>query len=272
MPSYGVLPTWEYWCETAQRSRNPEMWKDLLFAYPTSMGNTGGILRDATGRYQNLTLNGGLALGRDGAYPYGTWALDFDASNDNATSTGTFECDGPCTFAAWFKHDTNQSEAVLIICGSGITTSDFLLHQGWATELKWGWSSYTIGGGTAQGTGWHHVVGVRDGSSGSWTGLLYIDGHLQASSTTATNPNASGSTITLGSLPGSTNWWSGRLADPILWGRAFNANEVWALYQGHLEWLLPARYHNRNYNPPAAAGNKLLLRLMQEGLFQRAAA
>jgi hypothetical protein len=214
------------------------------------MGNTGDTLLDATGRFRNATLNGGLLPDWDSTYPYGGWGLNFDGSNDYVSLTSGCDFEGPLTFSAWIKHDANGSELGVILCGSSTTTADLFVQQGWTSETKFGWGSYTLGGGTNQGTGWKHYVFVRGGTTGAWTANI-----------------SSAQPLEMGRV-GAGGYYSGRIMNPALWERALNADEACEFYLYQMEMLLPI-VRVQGMVPVAAGGNKLLLRMMEERLFIR---
>jgi len=85
----------------------------------------------------------------------------------------------------------------------------------------------SIGTTTINDSAWHHIVGVKNGS----TLYLYIDGVLNdsdADTTTGTTTNSS--PVYVGMRGGGTNYYAGTVDDIQIYNNALTASEVSALY------------------------------------------
>ena len=79
---------------------------------------------------------------------------------------------------------------------------------------------------------WQHVAMVRSGSSGDWTCTLYLNGLLDNSGTTASNPNGVNEEVTIGREGSASNrYFNGPLDDIRVYNRALSTGEVNKLYQ-----------------------------------------
>ncbi len=84
---------------------------------------------------------------------------------------------------------------------------------------------------------WYHIVAVRRGSAGAWSADLYVNGKLEATtSSVATNPatqaNSGNVSIgTVGDYTGLALSMIGYLKDIAIWNRALNANEAKMLFE-----------------------------------------
>lgn len=127
---------------------------------------------------------------------------------------------------------------------SGGTNAQFALQYTNANKFTFFWANggtqypnpVTASSTTSGSVGiWFHIVGVRRGSTGSWTSEIYVNGRLETSASTAGNPatqaNAGNVTIgqpgdlVLGILP-----HNGCLQDVMLFNRALTATEIKNLY------------------------------------------
>ena len=122
-------------------------------------------------------------------------------------------------------------------------------------------SVVTTSGGAAQfNTGetpvypafaWHHVTVVWNPPSGLF---LYVNGVQQASNTTATTTLRDVSDMRVfGNSNIAANGWDGSIADFRVYRRAFNAAEVWSLYDPGTRWDLYSVPSRRVYFDVGAA-------------------
>lgn len=181
----------------------------------------------------------GGARGRPG----GWGSLSFDGTDDyvDAGSPSSLNLSSsPVTYSAWVK--TNAVNSVHhYIAGdynsNGVMNSGaILLRSTNVFNLVWGDVSI-VSGTTTPNTGqWYHVVGVREGSSGNWTGRIYVNGVQEASASTATNPHAQQS-FSIG-RPGAYNgfYWNGLIDDACIYNRALSASDVRELYEDQMQF------------------------------------
>ena len=107
-----------------------------------------------------------------------------------------------------------------------------------SSKFFWGWSNITVVTGlTNEVSGqWVHVVAVRQGVTGAWTGILYYNGRFDNSAATATNPssqaaNGTPSIATPGDYTGGSSLhYNGYVKDVMIWNRALTAEEIKNLY------------------------------------------
>lgn len=76
---------------------------------------------------------------------------------------------------------------------------------------------------------WTHLVAVRSGKTGAWTGTLYINGAPVASASTATDPTNLGSYY-IGCNSLFSAIFNGLIDNAVLWNRALSNDEVARLY------------------------------------------
>ena len=79
--------------------------------------------------------------------------------------------------------------------------------------------------------GWHHVVGVFGSSPSSFLNL-YVDGLLAATSTLGFSASGASGDFFVGRH--SSGFFDGMIDDVRVYSRAFDANDVWSLYNGRV--------------------------------------
>lgn len=182
-------------------------------SYPGS----GTTWSDLTSSSNDLTLtNGPVFSSTDGG------TIEFDGSNDYATSSNSVTLSGDFSFDAWVYLDTTASgyDAIFSI-GQYSQTSGLALFgpyfSVWSGGSQLGYAT------TFATAAWKHVALTRSGS----TNTLYLDG---SSVGTFTNSNAFSGSIGLGAgfwttSPG--NYMPGKISNARLYnGKALTAAEV----------------------------------------------
>lgn len=170
-----------------------------------------------------------------------TWVGAAHASDSSRTATtvsiptdGTLEIangsialwvhiDGePDVYRTYFSHAD----------GSGNNRHQFYYNQ---TQNKYYFrTANNAGAATMVGTqatlgdGWHHIVCTWDVAS--TTMQLYVDGALDASSTSANLPSVLQSTLYIGTWKGTTQWGNSRIGEFATFGKALSAAEAAAIY------------------------------------------
>jgi hypothetical protein len=209
---------------TINASQNNKLTSGLIglwsFDGPDVSGSTA---YDRSGEGNDGTITGGAfpTIGVVGQ------ALGFDGVDDKV-DTGDWDSFGttPFTVSAWVK-GVGSSPSLGIIGSISVTT-------GWALEAhngtaRWYVNASTVSGASINNGTWHHVVGVRDGS----TIYLYVDGVL-AGSTTASqvgNSTDDSSSVYIGSWGSSGFEYAGSIDDVRVYDRALSASEIEQLYQ-----------------------------------------
>lgn len=89
---------------------------------------------------------------------------------------------------------------------------------------------------------WYHVVGVRSGGTGSWGLAIYVNGKLENSTTTSTNPSAQqNAKIARPGLVSGNFSWNGYIQNFQIWNRALSATEIWNLYTNPYQTYIKPR-------------------------------
>lgn len=148
--------------------------------------------------------NGTLTLGPTwGTGKYGN-AVDFDGVDSYVDAGTGIVSDKEVSISAWYRSDGTGPGAAHTIISNATAGSNqnytFELNRSGSTNklsVVWG-DAIILRGNTDIATDkkWHHVAMVRSGSSGAWTIKFYVDGVLDNSGTTATNPNGGASPTT----------------------------------------------------------------------------
>ena len=178
------------------------------------------------------TIHNGVWSNQAGRWP-GKPVLHFNGSNSYVDCGNVNYCEfnGDFTIEVWVKHSGNGDYNYFTKwTGAGADTAWWLANYGGRP----GFGIYGTGGGIVRGGSansiadnqWHHIVGVREGT----TGKLYQDGKLIAtqnvsSTTVVGSPNAS---VTLGDRTGGGGGWAfdGFLGEAAAYNRALTASEV----------------------------------------------
>jgi hypothetical protein len=188
-------------------------------------GNAGNLDFGSSGNTATTT-----APGRIGQ------AMEFDGTDDkigiadNATldfGTGSF------TVVAWVKAEGGDGRIVYKYDNVS-TTRGFMLLVNASIQADFklfdtgGSSQANVGGGplTDVSDGWHHVVGVRDGTATR----IYIDG-IEKDNNTGATADVSGTTeMRIGADIFNDKWFDGILDDVRIYDRALSDDEITRLY------------------------------------------
>lgn len=194
--------TWTNNCSTASVVDSSGNGKNAK-SCPNSTGPTGG----ASGKFANAgTLSGSNYIDTDYTIPvssgitYSSWVK---------TSTGGWYILGNLYF--------NGIGFIGNISGQNFAT--FRYRSGSNSEVQLNGATTNI-----KDSNWHHIVGVASPNGGS----LYVDGKLEASSTTAFAMTSS--EIYIGTQDGSTNFFTGTIDESRVYNRALSPAEVGQLY------------------------------------------
>jgi len=161
--------------------------------------------------------------------------LSFDGSNDYVLLTNNLGLSSAMTVAMWVKINSQASTQSLISDGpSGEIQIDIGRTSGRISLL---WSNavpVTSSGSTTLSNGvWYHIAVTRFYNGANWSVSIYINGQLDTSTTTSSNPSASSTNYVLGCRGDALgiSSFGGVLDDVGAWNRALTATEVTALYQ-----------------------------------------
>jgi len=182
----------------------------LTTAQPTPVLLPAGLTsgRDITGvnLFENVRKQGALNL--DG----NSWA----EVHDNAS----LDITGHITLEAWVQiKDGMASDGVL---GRWAASLGYLLYLNASNDIRFYVNGLDIRY-TGLTNGWHHIVGLYDGSAKK----LYVDGAEVSSSSQSVGAAASTAPIEIGRYQQSTgNTFDGPIAQPRIYNRALTAEEV----------------------------------------------
>lgn len=200
--------------------------------YTTGDGN----VKDYSGNNYGLTNTSGTSkVANKNGIIYS--AISFDGTNEGVLKNIAQLClSGPMTFCSWFKTASDLTTQQVIISSVNGTGGDqnYYLDFG-ATDkrlrLLWGGAVVATSNTDLEINKQYHVAFVRSGSSGAWTGTLYLDGHADGSGNTATNPSdKTTNNVALGSRSdGTTSELIGTLDDVRFYDRALTADEILAI-------------------------------------------
>ena len=136
------------------------------------------------------------------------------------------------TLEAWVKPSpqVNSNSKAIVTKGDGSQGEYFILWDA-SNDQKFifGWDNSWVvtSADTYNDNEWHHVVGVRSGAQNSWTGKIYVDGKLDGTGTTATNPNGFANDVVIGGLDGvNTNNFKGAIDEVRIYKRALAPEEI----------------------------------------------
>ena len=173
---------------------------------------------------------------------------------------------GPLTLSMWWRTNGNyvNYRSLFTSCNSTGTSSCFAttFDFGSTGKLEW-WQTNagpTLTGTTAFSTdAWRHVTFVRSGGTGAWGLAIYVNGKLDASSTTATNPqSAAANSASIGRFGAYPTGYYFRdwLDDICIEPKARSAAEVMQKYQLSLSYYpgLLRRVRTWGLGVGAAAG------------------
>ena len=181
-PSYG-----QGFARSAGQSAYPGLWKGLVGAWVPAIGVTGNTLFDMSGNRRNGVITGALWKPTTEGY-----ALDFNGTSDDVSidhhADLTFTNDDPFSISVWFR-TTGTSNEILVSKLSSLVGYELVVATfgQLRVHLIGSWSADRIQKQTDAGYDdgeWHHGVLTYDGSSTAAGTLLYVDGSLQADSTT----------------------------------------------------------------------------------------
>ena len=161
--------------------------------------------------------------------------LSFDGSNDYVLLTNNLGLSSAMTVAMWVKINSQASTQSLISDGpSGEIQIDIGRTSGRISLVWQNNVPVTSSGSTTLSNGvWYHIAVTRFYNGANWSVSIYINGQLDTSTTTSSNPSASSTNYVLGCRGDALgiSSFGGVLDDVGAWNRALTATEVTALYQ-----------------------------------------
>ena len=198
-------------------------------------------LTDSAGGDNNGTEIGTISYSTDSQV--GRKSAYFEGTSTYITLAGEsdFDFTNAMTVGGWFKRDGSWPSFGTCYVTKGA--------QAWQLVRRWNqnYSAFGVAGSvTGAGTSmeddaWHHIVGVFDGSEGTGTLRIYVDGTLDATSTLGVSYggviNTTDDVVTIGSnidYPGQL--FKGWMDDIGIANVAISSADVMQLYQGTANW------------------------------------
>jgi RHS repeat-associated protein len=225
--------------------------------------SSGTSAADASGGGHPGTYTGTPTLGVSGALAGdGNTGVTFNGSTQYVAG-GDLSVEEGSTFTieAWAK--TTASTTGMMIAGEGNTAAMSNAFAGLQTDATSGshvrflvvddsgTTSSITGSATINDGAWHHIVGVRNGSSFK----VYIDGKLDTSGTrTPGTVTLNTSSIGARKRNGVTGYFAGSVDEVALYTSVLTANQINAHYQTGAN--LPAVVATYNYNGEGLRSNK----------------
>lgn len=165
------------------------------------------------------------------ATPISNFALDFDGLNDQvqvSSPTGFPVGAAPRTMELWFKSNVDLSvdtDHGIAQYGTTLAGQMFglITSSNAPGKLYFFGNSADLAGVTdLVQDQWYHAAVTFDGTTLS----LYLDGNLEASTTTSLNTVMSGEGFTIGRRAGLENFWNGQLDEVRIWDYARTQTEI----------------------------------------------
>jgi hypothetical protein len=238
---------------TYDESAHPDLWDGVVGYWAPCLGPSGTRLHDVS-RFNNWGTLTNMDAATDWVIDSGQYALDFDGTNDHV-SCGIVPIGGACTVSCWTRPASNVPTRAIFSDTTGAGFTGALQFEIGRTQGKFSllWANTVILYSDLAPTmsQQYHVVGVRRGTTSSWTAEFWIDGKLNSSATTTNNPGAANafSIGQAGSFPG--QYYSGQISDIAAWNRALAPNEIRNLYQLGRGGMLERRRRRRVYSVQA---------------------
>lgn len=164
--------------------------------------------------------------------------LDFDGSNDygDCGTASILNISGPLSIAAIVSSPGSSGEPAIAGKGSYSGSGYHLVHSGGGGNVNGIYfhcqGGFALSTSTINDSVPHQAVGINTGAALQ----IAIDGKIETTTVTSVTPNASGTNFEMGRRPGGSSYFTGRLTDVRVWGRALSAGEVAALYSDTLDF------------------------------------
>ena len=159
-------------------------------------------------------------------------AYQFDGDSDYINIGNPTELQGidDITLEFWMNADvTSGSIDQIMGKGQDGSNQEFVIEVGrTADKLDWvqGNNVVATSNRTVTAGQWHHIVGMRNGTSGNYDIEFFIDGVPSGKTNTAVNPNGNGN-FGIGTSPNAVPFsFDGRLDEVNIYPRALSAAEI----------------------------------------------
>jgi hypothetical protein len=209
----------------------PELWRGCVGAWAPCLGPTGLTLRDWSGRANRGVLTG-MDAGADWVINQGSYALDFDGSNDVVTAAVPAMNNTKCTQTYWFRRAATSVLSGFAGFGVASSVNDRFVIQPWLDGVVYvSFTGNNWGQFNSNDLSWHHVAAVFDGtkSTNAERLVVYLDGRIVSLTYSGTIPATFGSPALL--RIGQTftllnQFGSGFVDDYAIFNRDLSANEI----------------------------------------------
>jgi hypothetical protein len=248
----------------ASQSRFPSLWNGLVLAYAPRLGPNGQRLIEVA-RNRNGTLTSGAYFAPSARGP--VVALDgsddfVDCGNPNVVAFGS----GNFSISAWIKPNNVTTAQCFIGKDDAAVTGrqfGFILRNSVNGALTFFWNQSDIVSRVAETAGsvvsagaWHHIVGIRDGSTSL---KIYVNGNslsVTLSGTATGSMQSSVSTLCIGkrTYVGFNNPFGGQIGNVMFYNRALTPQEVSRMYAGASPFV--SRWKPSIYNLATTAAPK----------------
>lgn len=233
MPSAAIqTPSFQTgFARSAGESRYPHLWRGLVGAWCPSLGPTGNVLHDWSGRWNRGALTN-MDPATDWVVSGQQYALDLDGSNDyiNCGSAAPLNLTR-MTIAAWLKSSGSSGEPAIIGKGSYSGSGYHLVHSGGGGNVNGIYfhlqGNFVLSTSTLNDSLWHFIAASYDGA----TMRLYWDGVLENSSAVSATASASGTNFEMGRRPGSSPYYAGQIAEAMVFDRPLSRGAIRQLAQ-----------------------------------------
>lgn len=183
-----------------------------------------------------------------------TWSPPgvYVASGNRATSGSGMSHFSTITFMIWVRRDviSQSNQALGVHVTNNGDAGDFYLEFRSDNKLHIdipfvAANVYTGTTALTDRSKIHQIVMVRTGSSGSWTYKCYIDGVLDTTTTTASNPNTTSYKMNIGNFPSNSWGLQGNITGAAIWSRALSGTEIAELVKSTVLFIPPTKTYKR---------------------------
>lgn len=232
--------------------RYPSLWRGCVGAWCPSLGPTGTVLRDWSGRQNhgaltNFTLDTAWAQG----------SLVFDGTDDFVSlGTSAFFSPANISFSAWVK----ASGSPVLYDGIIGRSTNTAWQDGWgmfwqsSSEVRFFVGKYDVNYATKTGVSpnqWSHVCGTWDGS----VVRMFVNGSIGTNGTQAGSQTGTTQQLDIGRLVTNTYNFGGYIDDARIYDRALSQTEISILARRpRIAYELAPR--SRSSSQAAATGNR----------------
>ncbi len=204
-----------------------------LVAYWSMNQTTGNSLTDNSGNGNNCALWNWASAGSEAKWVSGeiSNALSLNGINQyvKVDNDSALDITGPISVSAWIKvNDTEQSEYMRIVSkGICCSTGYELEYRPSDGRIAFQGNGQLDADGQTIDLGWHHIVGVIDGTG---TGQIYLDGADVTTDTSANVPTSTSYDLEIGRRVDDDYYFNGSVDDVRIYNTALDQGNVDTLF------------------------------------------